>query len=287
MLKSVATMKNAVRIQDLNGAELDYYVRMSEAQLLHAFEPAPGVFVAETPLVIKRALDAGYEPISFLTDEECTNADFLELVNNHGDVPLYVGPNSLVSEMVGYKLTRGILCAMRRKKLPSPEEVCEGASRIAVLDDVMNPVNVGAIFRSAAALGIDALILTEGSSDPLYRRASRVGMGAAFQVPWTVIKADRGYIGNIKKAGFTTVAMALKENSVSISDKRLTDARKLAIVLGNEGFGLNDDTIAECDYTAMIPMYHGIDSLNVAAAGAVIFWELCKDRGEKYTEVVK
>lgn len=321
-MNSLSDFPNVVYINSFEEAGLDFYVRYNETQLLHAFEPDEGVFIAETPLVISRAIEAGYEPLSFLVDESCANKDFINLVQKHGDVKIYAGPNELISEMVGYKLTRGILAAMRRRKMLSPEEICKGVSRIAVLDNVMNPVNVGAIFRSAAALGVEAVLLTEGCSDPLYRRALRVGMGAAVNLPWTYITdkemkrtCEKGekcgnegikseteknsenksngcgigknlaimvnsaeYIDRLKSFGFTTVAMALKKDSVSISDPRIKNAEKLAIVLGNEGFGLPEETIRRCDYTAMIPMYKGIDSLNVAAAGAVIFWELCSNR---------
>ena len=244
---------------------LDVYVRTrTDAQLLHYNEPEPGLFVAESIVVIERAMDAGYEAVSFLIEEKQL-PNMQAVLARAGDVPVYTGTEEELKKLLGFVMPRGILCAMQRRALPSVEEVCRDATRIAVLEDVENPTNVGAIFRSAAALGIDGILLTETCSDPLYRRATRVSMGAVFQIPWTV--------GQLP-AGFTTVAMALRDDALPIDAPELKNAERLAIFLGAEAFGLKEETIAACDYTAMIPMSHGVDSLNVAAASAVIFWEL-------------
>ncbi len=265
-------MSEIIQINDFSAAELDVYARMNEAQLLHYYEPAEGIFIAESPKVIGRALDAGYEPISMLMERRHIEGEARELAVRC-DVPVYTADEEILTGITGFKLTRGALCAMRRKPLSEPEEVCRGARRVAVLENVMNPTNVGAIFRSAAALNMDAVLLTEGCSDPLYRRAERVSMGTVFQVPWTYFDGD---MATLKGLGFATAAMALDDNSVSISDPRLAAEERLAIVLGTEGDGLAARTITECDYTVKIPMSHGVDSLNVAAASAVAFWELGK-----------
>lgn len=274
---------NLIKIDDFMDPGLDIYARMSETELMHIYEPDVGLFIAESPKVIERALNAGYEPVSFLACESDIDGDIAGVlasckdVVSASDIPVYTAGMDILTKLTGFKLTRGALCAMRRKKLLSSEIVCEGARRVAVLENVMNPTNVGAIFRSAAALGIDAVLLTAGCSNPLYRRAVRVSMGTVFQVPWTFIETNKITINNILHGmGFRTVSMALCENSVSISEPALKREERLAIILGTEGEGLLDTTIKESDYTVRIPMLHGVDSLNVAAASAVAFWELAK-----------
>lgn len=274
-------MPNIIEITDFEAPELDIYARLSEAQLLHLYEPKTGLFIAESPKVIKRALDAGYEPVSFLAEEKHMTGETLDVITRCDDVPVYTADFEILSKLTGYQLTRGMLCAMRRPALPHVEDVCAGARRIAVLENVMNPTNIGAIFRSAAALNIDAILLTPACSNPLYRRASRVSMGTVFQIPWTFLESNVAdgnisYLKPLQNLGFKTAAMALSDNSVSIADPRLATEEKLAIVLGTEGDGLTPSTIADCDYTVRIPMSHGVDSLNVAAASAVAFWELCR-----------
>lgn len=274
-------MPTIIEITDFLAPELDIYARLNENQLLHYYEPAPGLFIAESPKVIERALQAGCEPISILVEQKQIEGEAREIIARCENIPVYTAPFDLLTKLTGFQLTRGMLCAMRRPKLPTVEAICETARRIAVLENVMNPTNVGAIFRSAAALGMDAVLLTPGCSNPLYRRASRVSMGTVFQIPWTYIESTSQsasilYIQTLKNLGFTTAAMALKEDSTAINDPHLASAEKLAIVLGTEGDGLTDSTIEACDYTVMIPMSHGVDSLNVAAASAVAFWELGK-----------
>ncbi len=266
-------MPEIIELTDLSAPELDVYGRLNEAQLLHYFEPERGIFIAESPKVIERALNAGYEPISLLLERRHIEGEAKEIVARC-NVPVYTSDEEILTKLTGFKLTRGALCAMRRSELPAVEDVCGGAMRVAVLENVVNPTNVGAIFRSAAALNMDAVLLTEGCSDPLYRRAARVSMGTVFQVPWTYFDGD---MGTLKKLGFATAAMALDDNSVSIDNPKLAAEKKLAIVLGTEGDGLAERTIADCDYTVKIPMSHGVDSLNVAAASAVAFWELGKN----------
>ena len=266
-------------IKDFAAPELDVYARTSEVQLLRYYEPEPGIFIAESPKVIERALNAGYQPISFLVEHKDLEGEAREILKQYPDVPVYTAEYELLVKLTGFALTRGMLCAMRRNSLPSVEEICRNASRIAVLENVVNPTNIGAIFRSAAALHMDAVLLTGGCSNPLYRRASRVSMGTVFQIPWTFIgEKQEDWIENgirrLHGLGFQTAALALSDDSVSIDDKRLREEKKLAIILGTEGDGLAEQTIAECDYTVKIPMTHGVDSLNVAAASAVAFWEL-------------
>lgn len=272
-------MAEIMTIQDFHVPELDIYARLSEGQLAHYYEPDGGLFIAESPVVIGRALDAGFKPFSLLMERKATEGQGRELIARCGEIPVYTAELSVLEQITGYALTRGMLCAMHRKPLLSVEEVCGGAHRIAVLENVMNPTNVGAIFRSAAALNMDGVLLTCGSSDPLYRRAIRVSMGTVFQIPWTFLDTpeDSG-MRFLQKLGFRTVAMALREDSLSVEDPRLMAEEKLAIVLGTEGDGLAEDTIADCDYTVRIPMSHGVDSLNVAAASAVAFWQLGKGR---------
>ena len=270
-------MANVIEITDFSAPELDVYARLTEAQLLNRFEPAKGMFIAESPKVIHRALDGGYEPVSLLMERKDITGAAREVLARCPGVPVYTADEELLCNLTGYHLTRGVLCAMRRPGLPTVEDICAGAARIVVLENVQNPTNVGAIFRSAAALGMDAVLLTPGCSDPLYRRASRVSMGTVFQVPWTYIpKGDwaENSMETLKKLGFCTAAMALSDRSVSIADPALSQEEKLAIILGTEGDGLAASTIAACDYTVKIPMSHGVDSLNVAAASAVAFWQL-------------
>lgn len=274
---------HTIRITDFSIPELQIYSAFSENQLFHYYEPDAGIFIAESPIVVGRALDAGYEPLSVLVEErELQGAahEILERIASLADVPVYTAPMELLTGLTGFALTRGMLCAMRRKQLPSLETVCAGARRIAVLENVVNPTNIGAIFRSAAALNMDAVLLTPGCSDPLYRRAVRVSMGTVFQIPWTIFDRNHAWpdpaSDTLHALGFKTAAMALTDRSVSIDDPSVMAEEKLAIVLGTEGDGLAQNTIAGCDYTVRIPMSHGVDSLNVAAASAVAFWQLGK-----------
>ena len=275
-------MSNIIEITNFSAPELDVYARLSEVQLAHFFEPDFGLFIAESPKVVERALDAGYEPVSMLVEKKHINGEAKDLIARVGDIPVYTASFDVLTQLTGFPLTRGILCAMQRKRHSTVVDLCKDARRIAILENVMNPTNIGAIFRSAAALNMDAVLLTPASSDPLYRRASRVSMGTVFQIPWTYLgeKGDEGSawpqpgIALLKSLGFKTVAMALCEDSVSIDDPALLSEEKLAIILGTEGDGLTSCTISDCDYTVKIPMAHGVDSLNVAAASAVAFWEL-------------
>ncbi len=266
-------MVEYTQITDFSAPELDVYARLTEAQLLNRFEPQKGMFIAESPKVISRALDAGCEPVSFLVERSHVNAQAQEVISRCGSIPVFTAELDVLTQLTGFQLTRGMLCAMRRPPLPSLETVLRGARRIAVLEDVMNPTNAGAIFRSAAALGMDAVLLTPACTDPLYRRSCRVSMGTVFQIPWTYLPRWPD-LEQLQRFGFKTAAMALREDSVSVDDARLHAEEKLAIILGTEGDGLKDATISGSDYTVRIPMYHGVDSLNVAAASAVAFWEL-------------
>ena len=272
-------MRNIIEINDIAAPELDVYARTSEVQLFRYYEPDPGIFIAESPKVIERALNAGYEPISFLVEHKDLEGEAKYILDKYPEIPVYTAEYDVLVKMTGYALARGMLCAMRRRQMATIEEICRNTSRIAILENVVNPTNVGAIFRSAAALGIDAVLLTAGCSDPLYRRAARVSMGTVFQVPWTFLGtedwADRT-MEQLRGMGYRTAAMALKEDSLSPDARVLHEAEKLAIILGTEGEGLAADTIADCDYTVCIPMARGVDSLNVAAASAVAFWELCR-----------
>ena len=265
-------MANIKEVTDFSDPELDIYARLTEVQLLNRREPDKGIFIAESPKVIERALNAGCVPISFLMETRHVENQAKELIARCGDIPVFTAGLDVLTQLTGFKLTRGMLCAMYRPKLPTVGDICKNARRVAVLEDVMNPTNVGAIFRSAAALGIDAVVLTSASSDPLYRRSIRVSMGTVFQVPWTYL--GEGGISDLRRLGFKTAAMALKSDSLPIYDPRLAKIDKLAIVLGTEGDGLAAGTIADCDYTVLIPMSHGVDSLNVAAASAVAFYQL-------------
>ena len=272
-------MARIIQITDFNAPELDVYARLTERQLQGRDVKAQPLFIAESPNVILRALDAGYEPVSLLMEGRHIEGAAREVVQRCEDIPLYTADLPVLTQLTGFPLTRGVLCAMRRRPLPRAEDVCAGARRIAVLENVMNPTNIGAIFRSAAALNMDAVLLTPSCCDPLYRRSVRVSMGTVFQIPWTFLGTEthdwpHPGMEQLADMGFRTAAMALREDSVSIDDPRLAAAEKLAIVLGSEGDGLSGDTIARCDYTVRIPMSHGVDSLNVAAASAVAFWQL-------------
>lgn len=306
-------MINIIEIKDLDAPELQIYYNLNEAQLFHYFEPKPGIFIAESPKVIERALDAGCVPMSFLMEkkhvktqakeilarceklqsQDIKQTDKMEAENGNSsmaaeheipvcaaehEIPVYMAEIEVLAKITGYQLTRGMLCAMYRPTLPSVEQLCKNARRVAILENVVNPTNVGAIFRSAAALGMDAVLLTPACADPLYRRASRVSMGTVFQIPWTYFDKNvswpDGAMDVLHKLGYKTAAMALRDDSVSIDDEKMMAEEKLAIVLGTEGDGLADHTIADCDYTVKIPMTHGVDSLNVAAASAVAFWQL-------------
>ena len=275
------------KIENFAAPELDVYARLSEPQLFHYYEPQPGLFLAESPRVIERALDAGYEPVSFLAQSAELAANEA-LFARYPDAPVYTAETKVLEQLTGFALTRGMLCAMRRRPLPAMEEICQNAHRVAILENVVNPTNVGAIFRSAAALNMDAVFLTPGCSDPLYRRASRVSMGTVFQIPWTFIQDNnemrcqreilwpRQAITELREMGYKTAALALTDDSVGIDNPELMQEEKLAIILGTEGEGLMDRTIEMCDYTVKIPMAHDVDSLNVAAASAVAFWQLGK-----------
>ncbi len=268
-------MANIIEIQDFSDPALDLYARLTENQLLNRADPENALFIAESPLVIGRALDAHCEPVSFLMEHQHIEGKGREILARCcKDIPVYTAEESMLAQLTGFHLTRGMLCAMRRPKLPTVEEVCRNARRIVVLENVMNPTNIGAIFRSAAALGMDAVLLTSAGSDPLYRRASRVSMGNVFLIPWTYLPEEGDWTALLRSLGFRTVAMALRDDSVRLDDPRLAAEGKLAIVMGTEGDGLASSTIASCDYTVKIPMYHGVDSLNVAAASAVAFYEL-------------
>ena len=275
--------RKVIKIDNFDAPELDVFVRLTGAQLRNKLDKEKGIFIAESPTVIEVALNAGCIPVSILTDERLVGEAVEKLMERCPDVPVYVAETGVLRKMTGFELTRGALCAFLRPTLRSVREICEGASRIAVLEEVADSTNIGALFRSAAALNIDAVLVTPTSCDPLCRRAVRVSMGTVLQVPWTRIGSsasdwpERG-MAELSELGFKTVAMALTDDSVSIEDERLLNEERLAIILGTEGNGLKKQTIASCDYTAKIPMSHGVDSLNVAAAGAVAFWQLAKRR---------
>ena len=260
-----------IEINSLSHPGVEVFSTLTEAQLRNRLEPQKGIFIAESPKVIHVALNAGYEPLALLCERKHIEGDAASLIERCGDIPVYTGERELLASLTGYTLTRGVLCAMRRPAPKSVEEVCQDAKRIAVIDGVVDTTNIGAIFRSAAALGIDAVLLTPSSCDPLNRRAVRVSMGAVFLLPWTWLEAP---ISSLRTLGFRTVAMALSENSVPIDHPSLKDEPQLAIVLGTEGDGLSTQVIQETDYVVRIPMWHEVDSLNVAAASAVAFWEL-------------
>lgn len=273
-------MSNRIEITDFTAPELDVYARIPEVQLLRFYEPKPGLFIAESPKVIQRAANAGYQPVSFLVQYKDLEKEGKELLQKFPGIPVYTADYEVLVKLTGFALTRGMLCAMTRRDLPSVEDICKNARRIAILENVVNPTNIGAIFRSAAALHMDAVLLTPGCCDPLYRRATRVSMGTVFQIPWTYFHKKVSWpeagMEQLRSLGFKTVAMALRNDSISIDAPALQAEEKLAIILGAEGDGLVDATITSCDYTVKIPMSHEVDSLNVAAASAVAFWELGK-----------
>ena len=272
-------MAAIIEITDWDLPELEVFAHLTEAQLRNRLEPEKGLFIAESPKVITCALDAGYEPVSFLREKKHIHGQASGIISRCGDVPVFTAASDLLAELTGYRLTRGILCAMRRPPLPCVEDLCAGARRVAILENIVDATNIGAIFRSAAALHMDAVLVTPSCCDPLNRRAVRVSMGTVFQVPWTRIGNDPSAwpqpgIARLHRLGFQVAAMALNDKAISIEDPRLLAVEKLAIVLGTEGDGLAPRTIADCDYTVCIPMSHGVDSLNVAAASAVAFWQL-------------
>ena len=272
-------MAAIIEITDWDLPELEVFAHLTEAQLRNRLEPEKGLFIAESPKVITCALDAGYEPVSFLMEKKHIHGQASGIISRCGDVPVFTAASDLLAELTGYRLTRGILCAMRRPPLPCVEDLCAGARRVAILENIVDATNIGAIFRSAAALHMDAVLVTPSCCDPLNRRAVRVSMGTVFQVPWTRIGNDPSAwpqpgIARLHRLGFQVAAMALNDKAISTEDPRLLAVEKLAIVLGTEGDGLAPRTIADCDYTVCIPMSHGVDSLNVAAASAVAFWQL-------------
>ena len=274
--------RNTIEIKDFMAPELDVYARLTENQLLNRAEPENGMFIAESPKVIERALDAGCVPVSCLALKNQVEKEAESIWKRCEGIPIYIAEDEVLTQLTGFHLTRGMLCAMYRPPLPSVGEICKDARRIVVLEEVVNPTNVGAIFRSAAALNMDAVILTSGCSNPLYRRAIRVSMGTVFQIPWTIL--DKSVVwpsegmNILRNVGFRTAAFALRNDSVAIDDPKLMADEKLAILLGTEGDGLASDTMMECDYTVKIPMSHGVDSLNVAAASAVAFWQLGRNQ---------
>ena len=279
ILSKEKNMLNIIHITDFNASELDVYARYTEVQLLNRHYPEKGLFIAESPLVVERALNAGCVPVSCLMETKHIDGQAKHIIERLGDIPIYTAEFNVLTQLTGFPLTRGMLCCMKRPLLPTADEICKNATKIAILENVMNPTNVGAIFRSAAALGIDAVLLTPACSNPLYRRAIRVSMGTVFQIPWTFLGDEATDqpstdIDALKTLGFKTAAMALTDNCVAIDNPTLMSEEKLAIILGTEGEGLADSTIKACDYTIKIPMAHGVDSLNVAAASAVAFWQL-------------
>ena len=267
-----------IEITDLLAEELRPYACTSELELLRSDVSEAGIFIAESPKVIRTALDSGYEPVSLLMEKKYLSGQAADIAERCGEVPVYTASSQVLAELTGYKLTQGVLCAMKRKKLPPPADILAEAERIAVLEDVMNQTNIGAVFRSAAALGFDAVMLTSACSDPLFRRSVRVSMGTVFQLPWTYLRGGApDYVSELKDMGFACAAMALRRDTVRIDDVKLRSEKKLAVILGTEGTGLKESTIDRCDYTIKIPMAHGVDSLNVAAASAVAFWQLSKN----------
>ena len=272
-------MPHIIEITDFHAPELDPYARLTERQLLNRDKPEKGLVIAESPKVIERALDAGCVPVSLLLERKHIAGEARSIIERCGDIPVYTADFDVLTQLTGFNLTRGALCLMRRPKLPEASSIYRDAHRIAILENVMNPTNIGAIFRSAAALNMDAVLLTPACSDPLYRRAIRVSMGCVFQIPWTFLGQEESEwpqpaIHNLKASGYKTAALALSDHSVSIDHPELMAEERLAIILGTEGDGLAASTIADCDYTVKIPMSHGVDSLNVAAASAVAFWQL-------------
>ena len=274
-------MADIRQISDFDDPALDVYARMSGGQLLNRHEPEKGLFIAESPKVIERALDAGCVPVSCLVEDRQIEGEAASVLARLVQVPVYTAPFSVLTQLTGFKLTRGMLCAMKRPAAPKPEKLCCGSCRLAILEHVVNPTNVGAIIRSAAALGMDGVLLTPDCSDPLYRRAIRVSMGTVFQIPWAFFPEDVDWMEFLKTMGIRTVAMALRRDTVAIDDPKLLSEERLAIILGTEGEGLEEETIDRCDYTVKIPMAAGVDSLNVAAASAVAFWELGRKGGRR------
>ncbi len=270
--KNVNCIENIIKITDFNAPQLDVYARITEGQLLNRQEPRKGMFIAESPRVIERALDYGCVPVSILIETRQIEGQ-KHIIKRCGNIPVYTAEFDVLTQLTGFKLTRGMLCAMYRPTPKTVSEICTGARRLAVLENVMNPTNVGAVFRSAAALGIDGVLLTPACSNPLYRRAIRVSMGTVFQISWAFFTEGQG-IKLLQNLGFRTVALALNKDALNIDAPQLKQEEKLAIVLGTEGDGLAAETIASCDYTVRIPMANGVDSLNVAAASAVAFWQL-------------
>lgn len=275
-----------ITISDINDPRLSLFTKLSETELLHYYEPELGLFIAESLKVLERAIAAGYEPVTALVEKRLAT-EVSSILSNYPNLTVFEAEFEVLTKLIGYHMTGGVLCIMKRRTLPTLEEICEGKSRIAILEDVVNPTNVGAIVRNAAALHIDAIIFSPGCADPLYKRAIRVSMGTIFQIPWTIAegKADNwqdNIMPKLKEMGFAAVAMALKEDSVSISDENIHNEEKLAILLGSEGNGLKDATLDMCDYTVMIPMSHNVDSLNVAAASALAFWELGNNYVNQY-----
>ncbi len=260
-----------IEIDSLAHSGVEVFSSLTEAQLRNRIDPAKGIFIAESPKVIRVAMAAGYEPLALLCERKHITGDAADIIASCNDIPVYTGSRELLASLTGYTLTRGVLCAMRRPVVPTVEEVCRNARRVVVIDNVVDTTNIGAIFRSAAALGIDGVLLTSTSCDPLNRRAVRVSMGSVFLVPWTWVDNP---VATLKEQGFKTAAMALSDNSVSLDDPKLNAEQRLAIIMGNEGDGLTADVIAQSDYVVRIPMAHGVDSLNVAAASAVAFWQL-------------
>ncbi|SFH56883.1 tRNA G18 (ribose-2'-O)-methylase SpoU [Pseudobutyrivibrio sp. OR37] len=267
-----------IRIESLEDSRVDIFTKYNEAQLYHYFEPNGGAFIAETPEVIKRALAMGAQPLAFLVEEKAYESDVVQelLSGVDSDVDVFVARLEVINKITGFNLTRGVLAACRRPALPQISSLLQSAKRIAILEDVMNPTNVGAIFRSAAALGVDGIVLTHDSADPFYRRAARVAMGTVFQVPWTYFEKGSDYVATLKENGFSVVSMALKDNAISLDSPILKEQEKLAVVFGTESTGIKQETIDASDFVTIIPMHHGVDSLNVAAASAVTFWELCR-----------
>ncbi|MBO6129492.1 MAG: RNA methyltransferase [Pseudobutyrivibrio sp.] len=271
---------NTINISDIDDPRVEIFTKYNEAQLYHYFEPNGGIFIAETVEVIKRAINRGAEPISFFIEEKAYETiEVQELLKGlEEDVEVFLAKLSVINKITGFNLTRGVLAAFKRPVLPAINDILQSSSRIAILEDVMNPTNVGAIFRSAAALGVDGIILTSDCADPFYRRAARVGMGTVFQVPWTYFDKSSNYINILKSSGFSVVSMALREDAISLDSPVLKQQEKLAVIFGTESTGIKQETIDSSDFVTIIPMHHGVDSLNVAAASAVTFWELCKQR---------
>jgi len=267
-------MPNFIEITDISAPELDVYARLTEAQLMSRQDAKNSLFIAESPKVIRYALDAGYEAVSLLAETSHLHEEAMEIISRCGDAPVYVADTPVLKQLTGFPLTRAMMCAMRRKPLPMVEQVCRDISRVAILENVVNPTNVGAIFRSAAALGMQAVLLSPGCCDPLYRRACRVSMGTVFQIPWTYLPAWPDGLTQLRALGFHSAALALSDRAIAIDNPALRRANKLCVILGAEGDGLTQETIAQCDYTVKIPMMNGVDSLNVAAASAVAFWAL-------------